>query len=717
MGVEIGDGGCVTGRSCGDQGVCAAGICCDANAACGDVCCSDGLICSFGQCAVKGGACVDSDDCASDQYCEYALSAAPAAPVVDEACVGGEPQLEGRCLPRPPICTDSDDNAGVTCLEKCEYHPSAEDFEIELKHAWTASDGASSNIMMTPIVVQLDDDDCDGRVTERDIPDIVFSTYPESNYHDAGVLHAISIVKGVVRDKWQVSTAIYATKQLAGGDLDGESGAEVVACGSDGKVHAFKANGDPYWSTTDAVECFMPSIADLDGDGRPEVVVEGGTLDGQTGDVLYPLSVVGPLILSDIDGNGVLDIVTASEAFDADGSQLVATGLIEPASYRDTGDWKGPWAAVADLDLDGKPEVVAIDNMNHSLLVWRYDASSPDHFAIVREPIDINGTLDVAHCPSGWGSTHGGGPPTIGDFNADGVPDVAVAGGVGYAVFDGKKLVASSSADPLLWASQTQDCSSASTGSSLFDFNGDGRAEVIYSDEEYLRVYEGESGEVLEQRCNTTGTLAENPIVADVDGDGQADIVVVSNDMSECEGTTQSGLRIFGSADGSWVRTRGIWNQHAYHITNVEDDGTILRREPANWTQPGLNNFRQNKQPGQEFAAPDAVVSLQPACGYPEELTVVVRNMGEAALPRGARVTLHAVSGSDATFLAEGVTAHTLYGSQAEQVRLAIPASEASAVAAATTFSAEVEVDSKWRECRTDNNTATISHELCEVAE
>ena len=39
-----------------------------------------------------------------------------------------------------------------------------------------------------------------------------------------------------------------------------------------------------------------------------------------------------------------------------------------------------------------------------------------------------------------------------------------------------------------------------------------------------------------------------------------------------------------------------IWNQHAYAVTNVNDDGTIPKTSTwaANWTTTGLNNFRQN---------------------------------------------------------------------------------------------------------------------------
>ncbi|MFY0531621.1 FG-GAP repeat domain-containing protein [Nannocystis pusilla] len=72
-----------------------------------------------------------------------------------------------------------------------------------------------------------------------------------------------------------------------------------------------------------------------------------------------------------------------------------------------------------------------------------------------------------------------------------------------------------------LWFKTTHDCSSAVTGSSVFDFNGDGKAEVIYSDEYHLWMYDGQTGtNLIPSTCNTTGTLWEYPLVADVDNDG-----------------------------------------------------------------------------------------------------------------------------------------------------------------------------------------------------
>ena len=96
---------------------------------------------------------------------------------------------------------------------------------------------------------------------------------------------------------------------------------------------------------------------------------------------------------------------------------------------------------------------------------------------------------------------------------------------------------------------------------------------MVYSDEYHLWMYDGSTGNnLIPSTCDTTGTLWEYPLVADVDNDGQADIVVASNAYGiTCpdNNSKQAGIRVFGSAKGSWVRTRRIWNQHTYHVTNV----------------------------------------------------------------------------------------------------------------------------------------------------
>jgi hypothetical protein len=702
--------GCVTGDPCGDGGICAGNTCCTAEKACGDACCEGSQVCSFQVCVSPGADCTDSTECSADEYCEFALAEPVEAGVPDGGCTGGSVPLQGKCLPRPPQCSEVDggtpDGGPLTCLEECKWVPDTTDFQAEVKYAWggMTTSPFDSDVMMSPIVVQLDDDDCDGKVTANDIPEIVFSTFSGGAYTGIGTVHAISIVQGAVVEKWTTPGLIRAASELAGGNIDDLPGNEVVGCG-DGAVIALRADGTELWRNQDGLGCRVPSIANIDGAGAPEVIVEGGILDGVTGATKVSLP-SQQWIASDLDGDGQLDLVGPRFAVHADGTQFVDTGL------------DGSYSAVGDFDLDGVPEVVVVNSTTHTMWLWRHDPAQPGGFVIVRQPVDINGTLDPALCaPGSAGSTRGGGPPTVADFDGDGVPDVALAGGVGYAILNGAKLVdpAIAGPDTFLWVKQTRDCSSAATGSSIFDFNGDGQAEVVYSDEIYFRIYDGKTGDVLFQTCNTTGTLIEYPLVADVDNDGQADIVVVSNAYAyECEGTRQSGVRVFGSANGTWVRTRRVWNQHAYHVTNIEEDGTVPTHEAPNWTQPGLNNFRQNKQPGSEFSAPDAVVDLSVICG-PVGLAAVVRNVGEASMPAGLEVTFFLGSPPGGTVLGTASTTKTLYSAQSEVVLLALASPPAGLLNGSETAYATVAVPDSVHECRTDNNTSAPVTAQCGV--
>ncbi len=723
------DGGtCTEGKACGDGGVCAGGQCCAESLACGAVCCAAAQVCSFQACVTPGAVCVDSSDCAAGQYCEHSLgddadAGAPDAGGDAGACVGGAVSQSGRCLPAPPICAadaGAPDGGALTCLETCEYHPPTTAFAPVLSYAWGGeiTSPFSSDVMMAPIVLPLEDSNCDGKVNERDIPDIAFTSFTAGAYTTNGTLHAISVRNGVLTDRWSVPSAINPAGQLAGGDIDGVPGNEVVACGTDGKVHAYHGDGTPLWATPAAVTCAMPSIADLNGDGHVEVVVEGGVLDGATGATITPLSLGGDsFVLSDIDGDGALDIVTSSQGYHADGTLFVDTML------------PGSWPAIGDFDRDGKPEIVAVYYATHTTSIWHYDVTQAAKFSWVRQTIDINGTL-TQHCPVGSaGYTTGGGPPTIADFNGDGTPDVALAGGIGYVVIDGSKAIdaAVPNSGTLLWTASTTDCSSAATGSSIFDFTGAGIAQVLYSDEEHLRVYDGPTGNVLWSTCNTTATLVEFPVVADVDNDGHADIVVVSNAYAsgnaeyQCnDGTNdaQSGVRVFGDAT-SWVRTRAIWNEHPYHITNVADDGTIPAHELPNWTQPGLDNFRQNKQPGGEFAAPDAIVSIAPLCGSPFSLAATVRNIGEAALPAGVVVGFYEGAPPNGTKVGMLSTLAPLYPAEGETLVLPLPSAPSDVVDGTTPVYAVVDDTTvphpSWNECRTDNDTSAPATAACGV--
>lgn len=728
--------GCNTGDPCGDGGVCAGGACCDPALACGDACCASGQVCSFQKCETPGAACVDPTDCPAGSYCDYSLGEPTAPSDAGSNCQGGAEPQAGKCLPEPPVCPPGTDPGNpIQCLPACEYKPPTTDFDVVLKYAWGGQTAppTASDVMMAPIVVQLDDDNCDGKVNQSDIPEIVFSTFTGGAYFKQGTLHVVSVVGGALVEKWSIPNATQPGAGLAAGDLDGDGVPEIVGCANPGPsgtaccdalaqntgVVAFRADGKPFWTQPDTtkVHCGYesPAIGDVDQDGQPEVLVGLTLLDGKTGAVkkeLDPATSWGVHLsgLSDLDGDGKLDVTDGQRAFRADGTVLwdLRSGPNAIASG---------FHAVGDFDKDGKPEVVVISSGGpHTMSLVRHDAAAPGGAQVIRKGIDINnGISTAAFC--GAAQEYGGGPPTVADFDGDGTPDVGAAGAVGYVVFSGKKLVDASVPDTglTLWFKTTHDCSSAVTGSSVFDFNGDGQAEVIYSDEYHLWMYDGQTGtNLIPSTCNTTGTLWEYPLVADVDNDGQADIVVASNAYGvTCpeDGSKQSGIRVFGSASGTWVRTRRVWNQHTYHVTNIGEDGRVPAVEVENWKTPGLNNYRQNRQPGAEFGAPDAVVSVSPQCGGAYGLVARVQNLGSASLPAGVVVGFYA-GAAPGTKLGEGVTQKTLYPAEAENVVLPLATAPVEKVFAVVDDGMPAHA---WHECRVDNNVSAAVSSSCDT--
>ena len=55
---------------------------------------------------------------------------------------------------------------------------------------------------------------------------------------------------------------------------------------------------------------------------------------------------------------------------------------------------------------------------------------------------------------------------------------------------------------------------------------------------------------------------------------------------------TKTGVAVYRDVLDNWVRTRRVWNQHTYHIGNVNDDGSVPRSEAPSWL--GHNTYRLN---------------------------------------------------------------------------------------------------------------------------
>ena len=526
----------------------------------------------------------------------------------------------------------------------------------------------SKSIMATPAV---------GDVSGDGLPDIAVITY------DPGILRLIS---GDGQHLWSagVSDGLQGQGGVAIADLDGDGDLEVVATTTDMEIVAYDHTGSRIWKSESFADggwfsdggalneyCSTPAVADMDGDGRVEVVAGSAIVDGVTGSTHG----VGDQGIGAMEGN--VGTTSFPVDIDLDGQMEVITGN---AFYSKTGALKNlggdgdGYVAVADFDGDPEGEVVVV--RSGTVTVYHHD------FSTLWGPVSYGSSL--------------GGPPTVADFDGDGAPEIGVAGVSVYTVLDTDGSV--------LWSRGTQDATSGVTGSSVFDFEGDGVAEVVYADETTLWVFSGPTGDVkLDSIDHASNTWLEYPVIADVDGDGQAEIVVGHNPYQG--GKEYYGITVFGDADESWTGTRSMWNQHAYHITNIDDDGSVPAVADTNWDS--YNNFRSGDlHAGQGAAAPNLVPEILGLCEECDEGRVVVwvrvRNEG-AADATGVELVL---SGRGAE-LESTVIAEVEAGMASAAVQFEIRDADAEDL--------EVEVDPAGSvyECDEGDNTDTWDDDAC----
>lgn len=703
---------CVSGQaSCGELccesgEVCDGDSCCPGAELCGGDCCSEGAecvaercittcaadetlcgpsgdetccdatdVCYLGACTTPGIECTSTGECPDNEYCEPAI---------------------GRCLPR-------------AMGEECVFEPDG-DFTLQEEWNWSGSDvmPAHVQVIQSPIVANLTDDNLDGRIDDEDTPDVIFSTFVGNLLRQDGVLRAVSGADG--SEHWPAKPPSYRVQpaaQIAVAELDSSSpGPEIVACSVDeerpsqGEALIIASSGELIRTIT-GTRCtsHAAAIADADHDGTPEIFL-GTDIFHADGTLLaeIPVNVGGQRFanFANVVGDADLEIVAGNAVFSLDGSIVWVDESVDPLNGQ---------SAVADLNLDTVPEVIFVSPNDHMMTVYNGQTGA------VIWRADVN----QAEAPPTSAVT-GGGPPTVANFDDDPQPEIALAGGYSYVVFDGIDGDGDGLGDRE-WFMPTRDTSSRTTGSSIFDFNGDGRAEVVYNDERNLHVYNGSDGAELLTTCNTSATLVEYPVVVDVDLDGQAEIILMANNYSvnipQCD-PVSVGIRSLGHPRGEWVSTRTIWNQYSYHVTNIEPDGTVPRDEEANWLTPGLNNFRQNVLSEGLFNASDlvAVDGFADTSRCPEEevqLSVRVANEGSASVPAGVPVAFYDTRVARVLIGVANTTRRLLPG---ESERIEAPATYAVEDGA---FTYEVVVNDpengallNVRECREENNTGAF---------
>ncbi len=467
--------------------------------------------------------------------------------------LGPTPDVPGVDTVEPPTCFVVDD---MDAVGDCSQSAPADSFEPEVQWAWPGENGDIYSVV-TPLVANLTDDDANGSIDLCDIPDVVAVAY--ANLFGGGAhIYVLDGATGVAH--FHIDTLVDPTVCPALGDIDDDGLPEIVTATQAGNIVAFEHDGALKWQSAVPWTTFYIAaiaLADLDADGDVEIIA-GESIYDHEGALVTTVGIApqySATTAADLDDDGDLEIILGHAAYHHDGTLLWDSGI-------------GPgFPQVANFDVDPQPEILVTNNAGLAMLEHDGD-------------IVYQGLTPTGDSAGGLGWYR---PATIHDFDGDGEAEFAMSSANNYTVYEGDGTI--------VWSSPVSDLSGVAAGTA-FDFLGDGKAEAMYADENDLFVFD-DAGLVLLQIPRTSPTGTEYPVVADVDNDGSAEIIVVSSDPIN-GGMASPPVQVIRDVQERWIQARRIWNQHAYHVTNVREDGTIPQNAKKSWEL--LNTFRTNAQ-------------------------------------------------------------------------------------------------------------------------
>ena len=526
-------------------------------------------------------------------------------------------------------------------LANCVFFPTATEWSI----SQPIISSESALTVITPVVGDIDNDG------QQEI--LVPSGYSQMNVFRAnGTLKSQFNIAGLNGGQAVGSFALGNVKWTAETNK-----VIIVLLGNNRYLYAYDSNGTQLWQSNQQFVSYngeyspMPTIsfADFNHDGWSEIYIGGEIYDAVTG--LFLCKATGNkgyagrtwdtqanpyhTIAHDLYGDPRLELAIGNTVYDvniqsrtnASLNNVTAISQLSPSEMIMEDNSAIPFTdgntTVIDINFDGRLDVLVmnVDQSNRVVYLYIWDVYS-----------------ETIICSKKITNARKFGFPQIGDIDNDGNPEICFIVGTYSDHNTGSNDLIyalkynpsnSNGAMDIFWTTPHSD-NSACTGLTLFDFNQDGYAELVYRDIAQLRIINGslihhQSGEPVSQPYDMatfpccSNTQIEYPIIVDVDLDGEAEIIIGgANSM-----TDYGHLYIFKSGSTPWAPARKVWNQYMYNVTNVNMDLTIPQyvfnnatpfTDPQGVVRRPFNNFLQQAttidQYGRPFYAVPDVAAL-----------------------------------------------------------------------------------------------------------